>query len=255
LTMRGKETADEKISRLLQFQEQLTEWGKSRSKEARRYLNQNARAVKRDLIETGCFRTYTIAPPPAVGGLVMRNVDPIDMMFDPPYLMSFNTKISDMIDQAVAALREGPDEDAADATPAADADPIQHGYVFIAMPMDPTRKELDDVHDAIKQVAADCGLHAERTDDVQQNERITDRILESIRKAQFIVADLTDARPNVFFEAGYAHGRGKTPIYIAKAGTKLEFDLKDYPVIFFSSMRDLREGLDKRFRALATKAA
>ena len=253
--MTQKESPEEKIDRLAEFQRNLEEWGDSRSIEARKSLNQNARAVKRDLIETGCFRTYTIAPPPAVGGLIMRNVDPIDMMFDAPYLMSFNTKISDMIDQAVVVIKEGPAEEQSDELPVIETDPIQSGYVFIAMPMDPARSELDDVHDAIKQVASDCGLQAERTDDVQQNERITDLILESIRKAQFIVADLTDAKPNVFFEAGYAHGRGKTPIYVARNGTKLEFDLKDYPVIFYSSMRELREGLEKRFRALAAKSA
>ena len=98
-----------------------------------------------------------------------------------------------------------------------------------------------------------CGLQAERVDEVQSNERITDRILESIRRAEYVVADLTGARPNVFYEAGYAQGLGKIPIYIARAGTKLEFDLKDYPVIFFSGMRQLKEALETRLRGLAGK--
>jgi len=76
-------------------------------------------------------------------------------------------------------------------------------------------------------------------DELQSNERITDRILESIRKAEFVIVDLTYSRPNVFYEAGYAQGIGKTPVYIAKEGTQLEFDLKDYPVIFFKNMKQL----------------
>ena len=88
-------------------------------------------------------------------------------------------------------------------------------------------------------------------DEVESNERITDRILESINKAEFVIVDLTHSKPNVFFEAGYAHGIDKTPIYIAREGTKLEFDLKDYPVIFFKNMKQLKDKLKNRLHSLA----
>ena len=87
------------------------------------------------------------------------------------------------------------------------------------------------------------------------NERITDRILESIQKAVYVIVDLTESRPNVFCEAGYAQGIGKVPIYIARNGTVLEFDLKDYPVIFFDSYRELKEKLEARLRGLSVKHA
>ena len=61
-------------------------------------------------------------------------------------------------------------------------------------------------------------MHAERIDEPQSNERITDRILESIQRAEFVFVDLTNSKPNVFFEAGYAHGIGKIPIYFALRG-------------------------------------
>ncbi|HSL51380.1 MAG TPA: hypothetical protein VK878_20090 [Candidatus Deferrimicrobiaceae bacterium] len=41
------------------------------------------------------------------------------------------------------------------------------------------------------------------------------------------------------------------PIYVARHGTKLEFDLKDYPVIFFKGMKELKDALEKRLRGLA----
>ena len=66
-----------------------------------------------------------------------------------------------------------------------------------------------------------------------------------------MIVDLTHSRPNVYYEAGYAQGIGKTPVFIAKNGTKLEFDLKDYPVIFFENMRQLKNRLEARLRALA----
>ena len=125
-------------------------------------------------------------------------------------------------------------------------------YAFIAMPMDPENHELIDVLDAIKETAKKCGIHAERIDEPQSNERITDRILESIHRAGHIIVDLTYYRPNVFFEAGYAHGLGKIPIYIARQGSKLEFDLKDYPVLFFKNLRELKESIEKRLKGLST---
>jgi hypothetical protein len=57
----------------------------------------------------------------------------------------------------------------------------------------------------------------------------------------------------VFYEAGYAQGLDKIPIYIARAGTQLHFDIKDYPVIIFRNMKELRERIVKRLQALITR--
>jgi hypothetical protein len=127
---------------------------------------------------------------------------------------------------------------------------IQTGYAFLAMPIDSDDHQLVDVLEAIKAAATDCGIIAERVDEVESNERITDRILESITKAEFVIVDLTKERPNVFFEAGFAHGSGKVPIYVARAGTTIHFDIKDYPIIMFRNMRELKDGITKRLRAL-----
>ncbi len=127
---------------------------------------------------------------------------------------------------------------------------VEQGYAFIAMPMDAEDHALVDVLEAIKEAAKKCGVQAERIDEPQSNERITDRILESIQRAEYIIVDLTKSKPNVFFEAGYAHGIGKIPIYFARQGTKLEFDLKDYPVLFFRNLKELKESIDKRIRGL-----
>lgn len=118
------------------------------------------------------------------------------------------------------------------------------------MPIGPANP-YDDVLDAIKETCRNCGLTAERVDEAQVNERITDRILESIQKAQYVIVDLSEARPNVFYEAGYAQGIGKLPVYVARQGTEIEFDLKDYPVIFFNSYRELKKKLEARLRGLA----
>lgn len=214
-------------------------------------INQNKIWVRQEVIEAGCFQTITIAPPPMMGGLIIRDADPFDLLFNAPYGMSLSDNVIDMIDQAIGVLLNASnDKQSPTNTPIIEITTIKD-YAFVAMAINPQNPELDDVLDAIKEGAKRCGVLAERVDEPQSNERITDRILESIRKAEFVIVDLTFSRPNVFYEAGYAHGIGKIPIYIAKDGTKLEFDLKDYPIIFFSNLKNLKDSLEKRLRGLA----
>jgi hypothetical protein len=129
---------------------------------------------------------------------------------------------------------------------------IRVGHAFIAMAMDPNDPSLEDVLDAIKDGASKCGITAERIDEASSNEPITVRMLTAIEIAEFVVVDLTNARPNVFYEAGYAQGLGKTPIYLARKGTDIPFDVKDYPVIFYPNMRDLKTSLAERLSAVRT---
>lgn len=243
----------EKIELLKQFKEYLSQWEQNHDVRSRSEINQRLTWVRREVIEADCFKTLTIGPPPAVGGLIMRKVDPFNLIFNPPYLTNMVPTVIDMIDQTIGVLNAEPDESSS-ATPriAAEAS-VQRGYIFIAMPISPGDTRTEDVLDAIKDVATRLGLYAERVDEPQSNDQITDRILESIRKAQYVIADLTGARPNVFYEAGYAQGLGKTPIYIARKDTNLEFDLKDYPVIFFQGMKQLKDNLEKRLRGLGGK--
>lgn len=244
-------TIEEKVKKLGDFKTLLQRWQSSRSDDIRSQINQERKWVERELLEAGCSKTITISPPPAVGGLMMRDVNPFNFLFDAPYGRSVLGIIMDAIDEAIGVLKSPPRKQ-----PQISAgSEYQRGYVFVAMPIDPTNPVLVDVLDALKEACKRCGLHAERVDEVASNERITDRILESIRKAEYVIADLTDSRPNVFYEAGYAHGLGKTPIYVARQGTKLEFDLKDYPVIFFPNMKQLKDDLEARLRGLAAGKA
>jgi len=96
---------------------------------------------------------------------------------------------------------------------------VEEGSAFVAMAMDPDDAQLVDVLDAIKDGASKGGIKAERVDDTLTNEPITDHLLKSIHKSEFVVVDLTYSRPNVYYEAGYAQGIGKTPVYVAKDGS------------------------------------
>src|SRR6266481_3458144 len=69
---------------------------------------------------------------------------------------------------------------------------------FILMWMDKARDELDDVVAGIKDVCGNFGIAAVRADDVEHQEQITEVVLERIRSSEFLIADLSGERPNVY---------------------------------------------------------
>ena len=245
---------EEKVAKLEEFKSKLNQFFADYDAEIRSKINRDKSWVRREVMEAGCFKTFTVSPPPAVGGLVMRDVDPFECIFNPPYNMSITSIVFDIVDETIGVIMAGGGQAVTTNSSVSAETDYEEGYAFIAMAIDPEDSQLEDVLDSIKAAAGKCGVHAERVDEVQSNHRITDRILESLEKAQFVIVDLTYAKPNVFYEAGYAQGLNKTPIYIARDGTELEFDLKDYPIIFFKNLRELKISLEYRLRSLAEQA-
>jgi len=62
---------------------------------------------------------------------------------------------------------------------------------------------------------------------------IPERIMEEIDKAHIVLADFTLNPANVYFELGYARGKGKRVIQAARKNTVLEFDIRNQRTIFF----------------------
>jgi hypothetical protein len=79
------------------------------------------------------------------------------------------------------------------------------------------------------------------------------RVFEGIKKAEFMIADLTHERPCVYLEVGYALAFGHTPILIAREGTHIHFDLEGYTVNYFSNMEELNERLGDQLEKLILK--
>jgi hypothetical protein len=86
---------------------------------------------------------------------------------------------------------------------------------FVASAFD--HEDVDAIYDyAIRPVLKEFKLRPFRVDRVEHNEDIDDRIFRLIDQSQLCIADLTFARPSVYYEAGYAFGSGKPVIYIAR---------------------------------------
>jgi len=138
---------------------------------------------------------------------------------------------------------------------AGSAPPMKRRTAFIIMAMDPNKPELADVLDTIRSVCAAFGIKAHRADEIQHQDQITNVILEEIRSCEYLIADLTYERPNVYYEVGYAHAIDKKPILYRKLGTPLHFDLAVHNVPEYRNNAELRDLLTRRFEAILGRTA
>lgn len=171
---------------------------------------------------------------------------------DAEYLDTLRSDVEEIMDDALSMIRSvSLDESSAWGTHAVMFSP---NTAFIMMWMDSKRHELEDVRDAIKDVCESFGLRAVRADEIEHQDRITDVILKQIANSEFLIADVTGERPNVYYEIGYAHAMSKHPILYRKAGTKLHFDLSVHNVPEYKNIRELKLLLSRRLEAMLGRA-
>lgn len=115
-------------------------------------------------------------------------------------------------------------------------------FVIIAF-----RDDMEPVFEGIKVAGKSLGLDVKRVKDIVGDYRITDQVIQMIKSARFVVADLTHERPNVYFELGFARGLGKTVITTARDGTNIHFDVKDWTYLPYSDSRILENDIKRRF--------
>ena len=116
-------------------------------------------------------------------------------------------------------------------------------------------KKFRDVYETYKEVCKEFGFETERTDESVSLERIVPRVERGIRGSAFVIADVSEQSPNVFYELGFARGLGKPLIMTVRKGNKLPFDVADIPAIEWKILEDLREGLRKRLQQMKASYA
>jgi len=57
----------------------------------------------------------------------------------------------------------------------------------------------------------------------------------------------------VYYELGYAHGVGKEVILLAKEGTTIHFDIKDYNTIMYRTYSELERKLSSRLKTIVER--
>lgn len=129
--------------------------------------------------------------------------------------------------------------------------------VFIVMPIQGDRfgtqddqrifEEFDRRYEILETMLGKFKCVAIRIDKEHPMEDLVGRIKDEIRKAKFVIADLTDERPSCYFEAGYAEALGRQVIYVAskesvirpKEKTKIHFDIHKN-VNYFTNATELK---------------
>jgi len=122
---------------------------------------------------------------------------------------------------------------------------------FVIMSFSPKLESL--YKNGIKRVVCDVGFDCLRSDEAPSLQHITLQIQRLIRDASFVIADLTEEKPNCLYELGYAHGLGKRVILTARSGTGLAFDVSQFPCIFYESERDLRQQLREKIKGVVLR--
>lgn len=135
------------------------------------------------------------------------------------------------------------------------ADEIDPTLCFVIMSFSGNTRLKQAYIRAVKPTVEEFGYRCERTDEQQFNGSIVDQITFNIRRARFITADVTEARPNCYYELGFAHALGKQVIHIAADTTELHFDVKVLNFIVYSSAADLRKRLRERIEGTVGTAA
>lgn len=82
--------------------------------------------------------------------------------------------------------------------------------------------------------------------------QIDDTIMFELNRSRFVVAEFTGHRPNVYFEAGYALGRGLPVLWTCREEDidEAHFDTRQYNHVLWSTPADLRERLHRRIQVV-----
>ncbi|SRR5712692_5017949 len=118
----------------------------------------------------------------------------------------------------------------------------------------PFTKEMEDVfYFGIQQPIRTAGLICERIDQDAFTGDILDQVKKKIETATVVIAELSGANPNVYLEVGYAWGRGRPTILLAKSDQELRFDVHGQRCLKYERIKDLADVLSKELKKLLDK--
>lgn len=123
-------------------------------------------------------------------------------------------------------------------------------FIFAAMPFAP---EFEDTFlAAMVPAAKTLGMECHRVDFEHFNGDIVEHIRMKIRGSTAVIADLSHAKPNVLYEAGFAHALGKPTIHVSSTAlTDLPFDVRNWNTLAYKAGQTtkLKAPLRKQLRA------
>lgn len=108
--------------------------------------------------------------------------------------------------------------------------PIRSDLCFVIMPFSaPWSRQ---VYETINAVVDECGYNCRRADDFYGRMVLAD-VWRGLNEATFVVAELSDGNPNVFYELGLGHALGKDSIPLLQDGQTVPFDQAPFRVLSY----------------------
>lgn len=144
----------------------------------------------------------------------------------------------------------------------------EQGIAFVIMQIG--NPDLDKIYtDIFRPAIESTGLDPRRIDQDNSGNLLKKEIVEYIEKAEIIIADITNERPNCYLEIGYAMGLDKYKNLIftvredhhhesenyKKGGPKIHFDVSGYDILFWDpkKLEDFKNALTNKInRRLVT---
>ena len=120
-----------------------------------------------------------------------------------------------------------------------------------ALVLMPFSSDFSDIYTGfLRPVLEDNGFVVSRADDIGSRQNILRAVLDGIANSDLIVADMTGANANVFYEVGIAHGLKRQVLLFTQDVNEIPFDLKLYQHLEYK--RDFAQ-MDEAKRLLAEK--
>jgi hypothetical protein len=127
------------------------------------------------------------------------------------------------------------------------------GQAFVVMQFSSPFNEIYE--EVIRSVCSEFGIEAHRADETYGPGLIIADVGREIRDSEFVIAEITPANPNVYYEIGYAHAINKPTILLADSNLeKLPFDVSGFRTLFYENSivgkRKFEEGLRRHITAI-----
>jgi hypothetical protein len=121
---------------------------------------------------------------------------------------------------------------------------------FVAMSFDPALAWI--YTQGIEPAVRDAGYQPLILSRQEHADRVDERIVLELNRSRFVVAEFTQHRPSVYFEAGYAVGRGLPVIWTCRDEDyeAAHFDTRQYNHIVWRTADELRERLYTRIKVV-----
>lgn len=121
-------------------------------------------------------------------------------------------------------------------------------HAFIAMPFNDSYEDVFEF--GIKPAVHAARLNCHRMDEVPFTGDIVTLMRERIASAEIVVADVSEANPNVYLEIGYAWGVAVPCVLVCNKKHELKFDVSGQRCLFYGSIKDLQAKLSRELTEL-----